>query len=165
MRLRFVFVLPILALLPAACDSKTEPAAMQPPASGAPKSSGAPAAAPTTAAAAADPTADYAQIAASCDGSAKLGECTEYKELGLLGDALKSNCEAVSGTYSTTARCPKAGRLSMCAAQTQKNVYYYKPYFELIQPDKTAAFCKETLMGTYHELAKSDAPAAPDKKK
>jgi hypothetical protein len=169
MRSPLVFLSCILVLVSVACDSKdaaTGPAASS---SAAPKTtSAAPAATPsaTAASAASDPTADYPAIQASCDGSKKLGECTEYKELGLLGDSMKSNCEAVGGTYSTSARCPKEGRLSMCAAQTQKKVYYYKPYFELMKPEKTVEFCKDTLMGTYHELAKADAkPAEADKKK
>jgi hypothetical protein len=135
----------------------SKPSAQDSPAPGSSAASTPSAAA--AAAAPADPKADYTQIAASCDTSANLGECSEYKEIGLLGDSIKSLCVDAKGTYSTTARCPKDGRVGMCTTDTKK-LYYYKKAIELGGADSTSKFCKDMLMGQYFELAKP-AAAAP----
>jgi hypothetical protein len=112
--------------------------------------------------AAADPAADLAQIAASCDTVENLGECAEYKELGLMGDAIKGLCEGLNGKYSTSARCPKDGRMSVCSTEV-KRTYYYKAAFDMTTAADQEKFCKETLAGTYVDLAKTAAAAKPSK--
>jgi hypothetical protein len=138
---------------PSADTTKPDPSAA---------STGAGASTATAAAAAAapakvDPGADFATIAASCDTTKNLGECSEYGDLGLLGDTVKSLCEGSQGTYSTTARCPKDGRAGICSTDAKKT-YYYKKAIDLTGADHVESYCKDVSMGTYVSLG-GTAPA------
>jgi hypothetical protein len=161
MSLRVSF-LSCAALLAIACskpnaDKKDEPLAAS--TSGANANAGA-----QVAAAPADPAAEFPQLAASCATVKNLGECSEYKEIGLLGDTIKSLCEDAKGTYSTSARCPKDGRIAVCSTDVKK-VFYYKEVLEISKPADLAKFCKDALLGTYVDIAKPEAQgSAPSKK-
>jgi len=160
-----------LVLVPSlgACNSGTGDNAPAASAKAAGNSGATPASAATTSKAGSedDPLADYAQIAASCDTSKKLGECIEYKEIGLLGDSLKEMCTSMGGTYSTTARCPAEGRVAVCSVtEGGSKRFWYKSYFEMIKPDAAAASCKDIMLGTYKEYPKAGktVPKATAKK-
>jgi hypothetical protein len=130
-------------------DTKSDPSAASIAST---KTPSAAAAKPTPAKA--DPTADYPSIAASCDTVKNLGECSEYAELGLLAGSVQSLCEGSNGTFSTSARCPKDGRIGMCSSDTKKT-YFFKESLDLTSAADQAKFCKETMMGTWVDLAKA----------